>query len=79
MGNKLDDNEFLAEVKTHNIICRTETDENETSELNILGFQKVVSVKRQKVKNKSSGGIAVFIKQHLTKSIITVDSNRDIA
>ena len=79
LGNKLDDNEFLAEVKTHDIICLTETHENETSELNILGFQKVVSVKRQKVKNKSSGGIAVFIKQHLTKSIIAVDSNRDIA
>ena len=46
LGNKLDDNEFLAEVKTHDIICLTETHENETSELNILGFQKVVSVKR---------------------------------
>ena len=78
LGNKLEDNDFLAEVKTHDIICITETHENDTSDLSILGFQKVVSIKRQKVKNKSSGGIAVFVKHHLAKSITAVNSNEDI-
>ena len=78
LGNKLADNDFLAEVKTHDIICLTETHENDTSDLNILGFQKVMSIKRQKVKNKSSGGIAVFVKHHLAMSITAVNSNKDI-
>ena len=60
------------------VYCLTETHENDTSDLNIVGFQKAVSLKRQKVKNKSSGGIAVFVKHHLAKSITTVNSNKDI-
>ena len=65
LGIKLSDPGFLDTISEYDIVCIIETHENDDTNLNIPGFIKLASVKREKVKRKSSGGIAIFIKPSL--------------
>ena len=78
--NKLNDKHFISAINNADIVCLTETHENDTSNLEISGYSKVASVKRPKNKIKSSGGIAIFVKQNLVGAISPVNNftNTDI-
>ena len=73
LGAKLADPDFLTQVSDFDMVCLVETHENENSSLNIFGFKKVISVYHRKNKQKSSGGIAIFVKPALSKAVIAVN------
>ena len=75
LGSKLCDQSFLERVSKYDILCLVETHENQNSDLSIVGFHKLDSVKRNKVKFKSSGGIAVYVRNHI-KDIISPIKNQ---
>ena len=74
LGNKLCNQNFLSEVKESDIVCLVETHENESSDLALTGFRQLISVRRTKTRVKSSGGIAVFIRQTLVEAVSVVNS-----
>ena len=68
-GIKLSDPGFLDAISEYDLNCLLETYENDDTNHNIPGFTKLVSVKRERVKRKSSGGIAIFMKPFLKGSV----------
>ena len=65
IGNKLNDTEFLREIKNDDIVALIETHIHREveDELSIPGFRRLNHKNRSLDKNsfKSSGGIAVFV------------------
>ena len=77
LGSKLCDQSFLEKVSKYDILCLVETHENKYSDLSIVGFHKLDSVKRDKVKFKSSGGMAVYVKDHIKKVVSPIKNIHD--
>ena len=78
IGNKLNDTEFLREIKNDDIVALIETHIHREveDELSIPGFRRLNHKNRSLDKNsfKSSGGIAVFVKEALMKYVIPINN-----
>ena len=80
-GNKLCFSDFLEEIQDSEIVGLQETHIHDAilNELEIPGFKRIAYKNQMLKKNsiKGNGGIAIFIKEHLSKYIIPQKTNTD--
>ena len=81
VGNKLNDLDFLREIHHDDIVALVETHTNSQVEddLIIPGFHRLKNMNRLPDKNsfKSSGGIALFVKEPLLKYVIPINNTNE--
>ena len=70
--SKINNPDFIEFISLYDIICLTETKIDQYDEVAIDGFKLLPSVIRQNCLAKS-GGICIFVKEHLCKYIQVCD------
>ena len=78
-GSKLVHEDFLNEIGQSDIVGLTETHIHKEilSELHIPGYNRIAYKNEIKTGRKGHGGIAVFIKEHLTKKVTPIQTDRE--
>ena len=70
LNDKVKNSEFVSSVFKSDIVLLSETWSNEHSDLDVKGYSKISKMRKLKKRAKrSSGGLEVYIKEHLLKGI----------